>query len=524
MTAMLPLSARRPARPSRLAHCRIAALAAFTVGVAQAQVAPMPPPPVVAADALSSMTPMAPGTPEMRPAGTVEDGLRQVLDDALAANLELRAGTAGVQQRVAALDRARARYLPVLDFDARYSVADGGRTIEFPVGDLLNPVYQTLDDLLVQSGQPASFPRVKNQQVNLLLPQEQNTRLVLAQPIYEPRLAPAVEGNRQNLNRAEADLSGLRTRVIRDTKVAYYEWLAAQQQALVFDATLELARANLAANESLYRNGRITRDLVYRAEADLLEIEQNRLAAVSRVAVARSYVNLLRNYPLSAPVPGATIDQPTVERFRGRVIRRLAGRPLDVPVMQQVATERRAEIQSLDAAIAGSLAEQDLARAAFKPTLAVGAEAGIQGEDYGFGEDERYVLASIVLRWNAFRGGADQAALDEARALTEQLRATRDLATQQVRLEVQRALERLEVADASIGTAEKRAQAAEAGFRIAARKRDLGQINQADFIDSRRTLTDAQLNLNRVRAEFLARLAELEFAIGDPHAADEDYQ
>jgi outer membrane protein TolC len=312
--------------------------------------------------------------------------------------------------------------------------------------------------------------------------------------------------------------------VIRDTKVAYYEWLAAQQQALVFDATLELSRANLAANESLYRNGRITRDLVYRAEADLLEIEQNRLAAVSRVAVARSYVNLLRNYPLSAAVPEATIDQQTVERFRTRVIRRLAGRRLDVPVMQQVATERRAEIHSLDAAIAGSLAEQDLARAAFKPSLAVGAEAGIQGEDYGFGQDERYVLASIVLRWNAYRGGADQAALAEARALTEQLRATRDLATQQVRLEVQRALERLEVADSSIETAQKRTQAAAAGFRIAERKRDLGQINQADFIDSRRTLTDAQLNLNRVRTEFLGRLAELEFAIGDPHAADEDFQ
>ncbi len=459
-----------------------------------------------------------------QPAATVEDGLRQVLDDALAANLELRAGAAGVQQRVAALDQARAYYLPVLDFDARYSVADGGRLIEFPVGDLLNPVYQTLDDLLVQSGQPPSFPRVKNQEINLLQSQEQNTRLVLAQPIYDPRLAPTVEQSRQDLNRVEADLSGLRTRVIRDTKQAYYEWLAAQQQALVLDATLELAKANLAVNESLYRNGRITRDLVYRAEADLLEIEQNRRAALSRVKIAQSYVNLLRNFPLSAPLPEATIDESTVERFRGRLIRRLAGRRLDAPVMQQVATERRAEIQGLDAAIAGSLAQQDLARAAFKPTLAVGAEAGIQGEDYGLGTDERYVLASIVLRWNAFRGGADQAALAEARALTEQLRATRDLAAQQVRLQVERALEQLEVADASLGTAQKRAQAADAGFRIAARKRDLGQINQADFIDSRRTLTDAQLNLNRVRTEFLGRLAELEFAIGDPHAADEEFK
>jgi outer membrane protein TolC len=470
----------------------------------------------VAADA-STATTQSMARPD--DSGTVEDGLRVVLDDALTANLELRAGTASVQQRLAALEQARARYLPVLDFDARYSMANGGRTIEFPVGDLLNPVYETLDELLVQSGQPAAFPRVKNEEIRLLLQQEQNTRFVVAQPIYEPRLRPSVEASRQDLNRAEANLTGLRTRVVRDTKQAYYEWLAAQQQSLVLDATREVAAANLAANESLYRNGRVTRDFVFRAEADLLEIEQQQLAVASRVRIAQSYVNLLRNVPLSSPVPGATIDEATVERFRARLVQRVAGRVMDVPALQRVATEQRAELRSLDAAIAGSEAQQDLARAAFKPTLALGAEAGIQGEDYGFGQDDRYVLASVVLRWNAFRGGADQAALAEARALTEELRATRDLATQQVQLEVQRALETLEVAESSLGTARKRSEAAEAAFRITARKRDLGQINQADFIDARRTQTDAQLNLNRVRAEFLARLAELEFAIGGTRAA-----
>ena len=67
-----------------------------------------------AAAAVAYRAPSAPSAgvtpPRLLPdAGdTVEDGLRQVLDDALAANLELRAGGASVQQRVAALDR-RAR-------------------------------------------------------------------------------------------------------------------------------------------------------------------------------------------------------------------------------------------------------------------------------------------------------------------------------------------------------------------------------------------------------------------------------
>ena len=464
-------------------------------------------------------------TPVEPPAspGSVEEGLRVVLDDALAANLELRAGASAIQQRIAALDQARARYLPVLDIAARYSVADGGRTIELPVGDLLNPVYATLDELLVASGQPARFPRIENQSITFLRGNEQETKLVLEQPIYEPRLRPAVDANRAELDRATANLAALRSRVIRDTQQAYYLWIATQQAVLVLDATRELAQSNLAANESLYRNGKVTRDLVLRAEADLLEVEQNRIAAASRVRIAQGYVNLLRNAPLAAPLPRAEIDPPAVERFRDRLIRKLAGRSPDPSQLQELATGRRAELTGLDAAIAGGEARQDLARAAFRPRLLLGAEAGIQGDDYGFSEDERYALASVILRWNTFRGGADRAALREARAFTEELRATRDLAAQRVRLEVQQAVEDLEVADASLETAAKRAEAADGALRIATRKRDLGQINQTEFIDARRTMTDARLNLNRVRAEFLSRIAELEYAVGDTRAAEKEF-
>ena len=103
-----------------------------------------------------------------------------------------------------------------------------------------------------------------------------------------------------------------------------------------------------------------------------------------------------------------------------------------------------------------------------------------------------------------------------------ELQATRDLASQRVRLEVQQALENVEVADASLDTAAKRTEAAAGAFRIISRKRDLGQINQAEFIDARRTYTDAALNLTRVRAEFLGRLAELEFAVGGAHRPGEE--
>ena len=475
--------------------------------------APVDPLPV---DPVSGSVDSAPG------AELLEDGLRQLVDEALHANLELRASNLTVQQRLAALDQARARYLPAVDFAARYTVADGGRTIDIPVGDLVNPIYATLEQVLAAQGTPAELPRVANQSIELLRSPEQETKLVLAQPLYEPRLRPAVDAGRADVARAEADLAALRSQVVRDVKQAYYRWLAAGQAVTVLDATLEAARANLAANESLYRNGRITRDLVYRAEADVLEIEQERLATASRVRIAASYVNLLRGSTLDRPLPAAEIDTATIERFRADLLRTLAGRRLDLGQLQALAGQRREELKGLDSAILAGEAQQALARAAFKPTLALGAEAGIQGTDYGLAADDRYVLASLVLRWNAFRGGADRAALDEARALTSKLRATRELAGQQVRLEVQQALEHFAVAEATLDTAVKRAQAASGAFAITSRKRDLGQVNQAEFIDARRAHTDAQLNVTLVRAEYLARLAELEYAIGEPRRLEQE--
>ena len=128
--------------------------------------------------------------------------------------------------------------------------------------------------------------------------------------------------------------------------------------------------------------------------------------------------------------------------------------------------------------------------------------------------EDRYVLASVVLKFNLFSGGADRAGLAGARERRQNALAGKSLAEQRIRLEVQQALQEFEVAEASLGTAAKRVEAATGAFRIAERKRDLGQINQAEFVDARRLLTDARLNLNLTRFTALGSLANLEYAVG----------
>jgi len=443
----------------------------------------------------------------------------QLVAEAEAANLELAGAEQSVAQRLAVLDQARARFLPAIDLGMRYSVADGGRQIDIPVGDLLNPVYASLNSLLAASGQPAPFVPIDNVSVPFLREKEQQAVVSLTQPLYDARIPAATRAAEYDYLASQQGLDALRLRLRRDVQQAYFRWLATRESAAIFEASLEAARENQRVNESLHRNGRVTRDLVLRAEADVLEIEQQLEATNGAQRIAQNYVNLLRNQPLEMPLPIAPVADVDVARRRDALVRQAGGVARDRGWLQDTAIERRYELKQIDSGIEAAGAAEDLARAAFKPQLALAVDAGVQGEELGFSADDRFVLASLVLRFNFFNGGADRAALRGARARSGELLAARDLAEQQVRLEVLEAAKDFEVAEATLRTANKRVEAADGAFQIARRKRDLGQIAQVEFIDARRALTSAQLNQQVNRFQALTALAAVEYAVGGPMRA-----
>jgi outer membrane protein len=448
------------------------------------------------------------------PVQSVEEAVSALVSDALAANLELDAAGGSVAQRLAALNQARALYLPSLDFSARYTGANGGRTIDFPVGDLLNPVYATLNQLTSSS----RFPAVQNQEINFQRTREQDTSVALTQPLYDARISAGRMSAQSQYEAESAARIALAGRIERDMREAYYRWLQARAQIGIFDDTLELATENRRVNESLFRNGKITRDLVFRAEADQLEVQQSQLRAQNAERLAHSYVNLIRNAPFDRVLPSVVVGDPDIDRLRNALAAHAAQPALSLAPLQDTAVRQRYELRQLDAISAAAEAGERLARAAFKPRLAFALDVGTQGESYGLSSEDRYLLASVVLKFNFFAGGGDEAGIAGARAVEREARANRSLQEQQIRFQVQQALQDFELSQASLGTAAKRVEAAAGAFRIASRKRDLGQINQAEFIDSRRAMTDAQLNLNVTRFAALGNLAELEYALGaDSH-------
>jgi outer membrane protein TolC len=421
---------------------------------------------------------------------------------ALDGNLALRGQDLDVERSAAALAAAKARFFPELALNARYTVADGGRQIDFPLGQLLNPAYQTLNQLLVAQGQPPRFTTLPDQSFAFQRPREQDTRITLRQPLYQPAIPAAVTAQRELLGSQQYARLALARQLRRDVIVGYAGYLQALRATEIVAAANLLLDENLRITDSLYANGRVTQDQVLRARAEQLAARQSLRTTEGQVSQARSYVNFLLNRRLDAPLDDAAAGAP------GPVLQG------QVQQLREDALAQRAELAQLDSLSRAAEAQARAARAALKPQLALGVDAGTQGEQYRLGSGYNFIAASLVLSWKFFDGGANRAVAAQARLAARGVGLQREQAAQRVQLEVQQAVDQLDTARDSLATAQARAEAAQAAFRIASRKRDEGAISQVEFLDARNTLTAAQLNLNVTRFELIGRGAELDHATG----------
>lgn len=427
--------------------------------------------------------------------------------EGLQSNLALQSETLEVEKAVDALAEARARFFPELSLQARYTRADGGRVIEIPIGTALNPVYSTLNELLAAQGRPSEFPQIRNETIPFLRETEQDTRVVVRQPLYAPSIAAAVRAQRALLDASNYRRMAIARTLRRDITLAYIDWLKARNSTEIVAASEALLRENLRVNQSLFDNGKVTEDQVLRARAELLEVEQQKREIENLVTQAQSYFNFLLNRDLLASIEPT--PAPNTHTERDAALEQLWAQAL----------QRRPEIAQVEQLTRASSEQVTLSRKQRWPTLTLGLDAGTQGEDYRFGDGYNFGTASLIFTWKLFDGGGDAARVRQAESAQRQLVLRQEEVAQQIRLEVQQSLDRLRTARDSLATALARAEAARAAFRIASRKRDEGVINQVEFVDARSTLTRAELNHNLTQFNVLARRAELEYATSNGELA-----
>ena len=416
------------------------------------------------------------------------DPFAALVREGLKNNLALARERLADDQSEAAVRQARGLYLPTLTFDARYSRTSG----VLDVGDLVNPAYQALNQITGSNRFPTD--------IDARLPLAQETRFRLAQPVFNPAIRANHDASKSLRGLQGAQLRAAMRRLAADIQTAWLQHANANRVVDVYQSTLALVRENVRVNERLLSAGSITPDAVLRARADLSEVEQQLAVAEERRDAARRGWNLLLNRPLETAVP--TIDDAALAFEL----------PASPDALVRSALTRREELEQTTWGERAAEARERAASGSFLPSVSLGVDYGVQGQDYRLGPENDVIIASVVVQWNLFNGGQDVARRQQAALEARRARTQREEIAQRIELEVRQSYDAARVASRARATAADRLAAARRAFEIVARRRDEGLANQVEFIDARTAYTNAELNDVITRHAYVVRWVDLERA------------
>ncbi len=426
--------------------------------------------------------------------------IEQYISIALQNNLALKQQDFSYRRSVAALDEARGLFLPSININARYSRADGGRTIDIPVDQFLNPIYQTLNAILQQNVFPED---IESQTIRFLREKEHETKIRAVQPLfnadiyYNYKIKDKLQQLRLTAKQAYA------RQLIADVKVAYYSYLKTLELVELLQRTQELLEENLRVNEKLVEIQKSTRDVVYRSLADLSFLEKQQADAKKGRVMSQAYFNFLLNFPQDQPVEATTLDS-----LPQSVL-------VNLPDAEINALQNREEIEQIGLAIEATHNGVKLNRSAFLPQVFAVFDYGYQGEIYRFSDEDNFWMASAILQWNLFNGFQDRKKIEQARLDQQRLQTRQTELKEKIRLEVRDAYYSVLVALRNLQSSKDQLRSQQKSFEIIDKRYKQGMALQVEYLDARNNYIRSEIDLIVARFDYYITLATFERTTGN---------
>ena len=425
--------------------------------------------------------------------------LDNYVQEGIANNLALSKEELSVKQRMLAIKEAKGMFLPNVSFNADYTLAGGGRTIQFPIGDLLNPIYDRLNQLSGSSDFSSNLP---NEEVQFLPNNFHDTRFRVVQPIINPDLYHNLNTKRAELAMQEAGRDAFKNQLVEEIRVAYFNYLQTEEMVNIYEKTEEVLQEVLRVNQKLVENQKATKDVVYRSEFELSQLEQQQAQALRNKEAARNYFNFLLNRPLSEPI---TVDENLKENAFMDTL------PAD---LGEIALQNRKELRQLTHALSANHEAIQLYRHSRLPRLSAILDAGYQGFEYKFNDDQDYWMGAISLQWDLFKGFQNQARVQQLSVQEDIIQKNYTELEKQIQLEVTDNLNQLTASERSVQAARKGVQSAYQNFDIIQKKYRQQQATLLELLDARNTFTTSQINATIAHYDYLKKIAMLESSMG----------
>jgi outer membrane protein TolC len=420
---------------------------------------------------------------------------QQILDtyikEGLANNLVLQDKNASLEQSLLALKDAKSFFIPSVDFGASYTLAEGGRTIAFPVGDLLNPVYSTLNKLTASN----KFPQIENVSEQLLPDNFYDTRFRTTLPLLNTDLIYQQQIRKEQVNWTSYQVEIYRATLIQDIRVAYFNFCAAHSSISILKNTLQLVDQNLKDTRSLVENGKRLPAAVLRAESELEQVKSLVTEAELKTNNAAQYLNFLVNRPLDQAVPFEEIPL-DLSRLDQLLLEDLHPQNPELRAMQSMETIQETVLKS--------------GKNYWVPKLSTYADIGSQGFDWSFDSQSKYLMWGLNFSMPVFQGGRNQNQIQRNVLGLESVQRQKELVNQKLNLGLQTQRNEVKTLLAALQSSEKKLVSASAYLKLIDRGFKDGNQSLLEFIDARNQYTQAALQKNISAYKLQMALAQLE--------------
>lgn len=409
--------------------------------------------------------------------------LDSYIQNALESNLALQQKEYSYQKSLEALSEAKRMFLPTVSLEARYSVADGGRSATIPFGDMINPVYNNLNAINEGLDIPVpDYSEIENTELSFIRSPEQETKVVAAMPVFN---ASIIQNHKIKKGLAEVEKISVdiyKRELVKEVKDAYVKYLQAEQMYVLYNNTLTTVNQNLKNRQSLYKNDKITIDEVYAAKAQVKQIEKDLTEVNKNRFLAVSWFNFLLNRDFDSEI----ITDPLVP---------LIISDYNLEDLKNTSVLNREELKQLDEYIEIQTNTVNLEKGTALPEISIGAQYGFQGEDYIFNSSGDFASAGINLKWNVFTSGKRKSKINQAKIDRNITENRKQEVERQVQLEVIDAYYSIQTAMQGIELANEELLNYQKSYMLVEKKYQLGMVNFLEYSNALNNKLNAENKL-----------------------------
>lgn len=327
-------------------------------------------------------------------------------------------------------------------------------------------------------------------------------RLSLQQPVFT--WGKIYQANRQAVlayQVAKEEYLKAKNEIVVQVKEIFYRLLLAKQMVLISQEAVEVTKEHLKVTETFYQEGKVSKYDVSRAKVQLTNAQTNLIKAKNALKLAKETLFYLLNIKISDAVD-----------IQGEL--KYLPREIDLDNVLKEALVNRSEIKQMELQeeIGKSLVK--LTKASDKPTIILTGNYDWQNDQLSTKDWYDTWQALLVLNVPLFDGFSTRAKVKQSEVYLEQIKLSRDLIIESVKLEVKQAVLNFQQAKESIEAQKENVETAKDNLKIAQERYKLGLMSNIEVRDAELTLTQAETNYYQAIADYLIALVKLEKAIG----------